>query len=180
MEPIRGEDTVQEIRSNAYWITFNRPDQLNAMTPRMMTEMKSGILQASGDPEIGAIVLKGNGRSFTSGADLRGLFEIVDEPSKLYAEFHESYGAAAPYPTMLSCPKPIVAVIDGLCLAAGLVIASCSDIVLASNRSKFGVPQGRVGLCDPFDPGLASTRHWQHAGEVSNGCRGADNCGSST
>jgi enoyl-CoA hydratase/carnithine racemase len=77
-----------------------------------------------------------------------------------------------PFQAMVDCPKPIIAKVDGLCLAGGLILAGLADATIASTRAEFGVPEGRVGVADAFCPvllppsiGLSRARYMMTSGE---------------
>lgn len=147
---IEMEHTVQEIDTEArvHHILLNRPDVLNAMTPGMYRELRSGFLHAYGDDRIDVVVLEAAGKAFAAGGDLNSFLDIADsDASDAYLRFDEEY--QVPFPAQLRSPKPVVAVVDGPCMAGGLVLALCSDVVIATQRATFCAPEARVGIFEP-------------------------------
>jgi enoyl-CoA hydratase len=136
-------------------ITLNRPDQRNALSPELYREIKEGILEGWADPEVRIVMLRGTAGSFACGGDLKHFLQLLDAPpAEQLWRIARSYEEPLPFRTMLDCPKPIVSVVDGVCVAGGLVMVACSDYVIATTRSVFAVPEGNVGLADPFCPAL--------------------------
>ena len=64
--------------------------------------------------------------------------------------FNDSFDVPLPFQAILDCPKPVIAKVDGFCLAGGTILAAAADIVIAAHGSTFGIPEGIVGLADPF------------------------------
>jgi enoyl-CoA hydratase/carnithine racemase len=143
--------SIHETSWGVRTITLDRPSQRNALTPDLYREIKEGVLEGWADPEVRVIVIRGSGGSFAVGGDLKHFLSLYERPDiqQLWA-FTRSFEEPLPFRTLLECPKPIIAVVDGFCMAGGLVIASCSDAVIATNTSVFGVPEGQVGLADPY------------------------------
>jgi enoyl-CoA hydratase/carnithine racemase len=147
----RWQQSVQTVCDGLRTITLNRPDQKNALSPELYREIKEGVLEGWADPAVQVLVLRGSGGAFASGGDLKHFLTLLDAPpSELLWQIARSYEEPLPFRTMLECPKPIVAVVDGICVAGGLVMAACSDHVIATPDSFFAVPEARVGLADPF------------------------------
>jgi enoyl-CoA hydratase/carnithine racemase len=126
-------------------IILNRPDQLNPISARdggTRDQILWAVDDASLDPEIGSILLRGAGRAFSSGGDLTG--NAARETSfddhaflERAAEFHDRLRGAA---------LPIVAAVHGYCLGAALSLVAACDLVLAGESAVFGIPEGRLGL----------------------------------
>jgi enoyl-CoA hydratase/carnithine racemase len=141
------EQSVQTVRDGVRTITLDRPDQKNALSPQLYREIKEGVLEGWADPSVRVLVLRGSGGAFASGGDLKHFLTLLDAPqSEMLWQIARSYEEPLPFRTMLECPKPIVVVVDGICVAGGLVMASCADHVIATPDSFFAVPEARVGL----------------------------------
>lgn len=149
--PGNGLLTEQRAEGGTYYIELNRPDKLNALSPELYAEIKQGILQAEGRPDIDVIAISGRGRAFATGGDLKHFLDLLQgAPEEVYPAFNRAYVEPTPFTTILHTPKPVVSLVDGICLAGGIVLATCSDVVIATRRSIFGVPEARVGLADPY------------------------------
>lgn len=145
-------ETLQTIDENGvYKIVLNRPAKRNAFSSRMYRELKLGVLAAGAHPDVDAILVQGHPGIFASGGDLTEFLNILDlPPHEFLPAFAKAFDEPLPFRTILECPKPVVAKIDGLCLAGGLVVAAACDVAISTKRSVFGVPEARVGLADPF------------------------------
>jgi enoyl-CoA hydratase len=156
--PVRTYDTkvsVQEVRGAVYRIQLARPDQKNALTPELYREIREGILRATGMPEVRVVLLEGQPGSFAVGGDLKHLLDIAKLPAEeRILAYAKAYDEPLPFQAILDCPKVVVAKIDGLCLAGGLVIAAVADVAISSDRSIFAVSEGHVGLADPFSSAM--------------------------
>jgi enoyl-CoA hydratase/3-hydroxyacyl-CoA dehydrogenase len=139
------ENVLYQIRDDTAWLTMNRPDVLNALSKDMFRELEQTIRKASRDPKIFTIGIKGSGRAFSAGLDIRQVSGFTTR--KEAREF--VYDLVKPFwQQYLQCDKPIVSVVDGPAYGAGAEIALASDIVIASTRSSFAFSGGRVGaLC---------------------------------
>jgi enoyl-CoA hydratase/carnithine racemase len=132
-----------------FTITLNRPDVLNAMSTDMYEGLRNGVRIGSSLSHVAVILLRGVPGSFAVGGDLESFLQHVEQGSEHFIRAFESvYDDPLPFRAILQSHKPVVAAIDGLCVAGGLLIAMCCDITVASARSRFGIPEARVGLAD--------------------------------
>ena len=121
-------------------ITLNRPDNLNALNSAMLDEMRAAV---DGLPGSGAraLLLAGEGRGFSSGADLAaggGLPDDVGAP--LEAHFNPLIEA------LFACPLPVVAAVNGPCAGAGCSLALAADLVIAGRSAYFLQAFINIGL----------------------------------
>lgn len=129
-------------------ITFNRPEQLNAVNPAMARELRRAYAAAEADEAVWTIVVTGAGRAFCAGADVTEIPEdgrvVYDEPYlSTLAQWEAPQEATPPFRTMT---KPILAAVNGLCCGAGLDLVTTSDIAIASERAEFFDPHVSIGL----------------------------------
>lgn len=144
-------DTIQrqDLGRRSYHITLNRPEKLNSFSSQMYREVRSGVLRAEGDSRIDAVVIDAAPcRAFATGGDLHEFLALAGSGPDAYARHDDEW--RVPFEIMLRTSKPIVAVVDGLCVAGGLVTCLCSDIVIATEGSSFAVVEARVGLSDTY------------------------------
>lgn len=118
---------------NVYQITLNRPDSLNALSIRLLTELRQALETARDDEDCRAILLDANGRAFSSGADLK---EAAANPQLT------SYEALVRYynpvmQLMHEMPKPVIAAVQGIAAGAGCNLALNADIVIAGRSAVF-------------------------------------------
>ncbi|HJM92949.1 MAG: enoyl-CoA hydratase/isomerase family protein [Alphaproteobacteria bacterium] len=120
-------------------LTLNRPDALNALSPNLFVELRGHVESIAGDPEnVGCVVLRGAGRSFCAGNDLKAI----------------QNGEEAPSPTFQSdtinmienLPQPVIAEIRGHCYTGGLELALSCDLLVASETAKFADTHGKWGM----------------------------------
>jgi enoyl-CoA hydratase/carnithine racemase len=145
------EQTVQKIENGVYKIKLDRPEKLNAFTSIMYHELKHGVLIGGLHPDVDSILIEGSDGAFATGGDLEEFLSIAELPAhEFISEFVSRFDEPIPFRAILECPKPVVAKIDGICVAGGLLIATTCDVAIATPRSTFSVPEGKVGLADPY------------------------------
>lgn len=142
---MHSENVVYEVLEDTAWVTMNRPSVLNALSKGMFKELKSAIQSASRDPKVFTVGVRGSGRAFSAGLDVREVSGLTSR--KEAREF--VYDLVKPFwDQYLKCDKPILSVVDGPAYGAGAEIALAADMVIASARSSFAFSGGRVGaLC---------------------------------
>lgn len=129
-------------------ITLNRADKMNALSLELCAEMRVAVRTADQDPDVRVVVIKGAGdRAFSAGYDLgeegSELKTIQDATDRLNHDLDFTY-------SVWNCSKPVIAMINGYCLAGGLEFAQMCDIRYASEDSRFAVIETR------FSNGVAS------------------------
>src|SRR6266571_7734510 len=134
-----------EVQDHTAWLTMSRPEALNALSKGMFRELEASLRDASKDRAVSSIVIKGKGRAFSAGLDVKEVSGFASRPEA--REF--VYGLVRPFwKRFLECEKPILSMVDGPAYGAGAEIALASDIVAASTGSTFAFSGGRVGaLC---------------------------------
>jgi len=129
-------------------ITFDRPDRLNALSPKMIRELRQAYARAEADDDVWITIVTGNGRAFCTGADVTEIPDdgrvVYEEPYlSTYAQWEAPQEGTPPFRTMT---KPILAAVNGLCCGAGLDWVTTGDIVIASERAEFFDPHVSIGL----------------------------------
>jgi enoyl-CoA hydratase/carnithine racemase len=129
-------------------ITFNRPEQLNAVNSKMIGELRAAYEDAETDDDVWTIVVTGSGRAFCSGADVEGVREDGRVPyeGRYLSHFHEWDAPQEATPPFRSMAKPIVVAVNGLCCGAGMDLVTTGDIVIASERAEFFDAHVSIGL----------------------------------
>jgi enoyl-CoA hydratase/carnithine racemase len=124
-------------------VTISHPGKLNAMSRAMWRELQAVFGQIQQDANLHAVVVHGAGH-FCAGGDISEYASFRFEEASL-RNFHESdvWGGLQ---AMLDCDVPIVAQIEGNCMGAGVEIASCCDIRIASDTARFGAPIAKLGF----------------------------------
>lgn len=121
------------------WIKLNRPRVLNAMNRAMWLQMMEALDKAMDDPQVKVLVFTGNGRAFSTGADLK---ESKTRSLADYRAYLESLQEASR--RILNFPKPTLAAVNGYALGSGYELALACDIRIAAETAQIGSPEARV------------------------------------
>ena len=114
-------------------ITLNRPEVLNALNFKLVTELDEAIGDMEGDDGIGAIVITGAGeRAFSAGADIHENRELGDEEREAITAQRNEYTWR-----LATSSKPIIGAINGLCYGGGTVMATSMDMLVGCERTSF-------------------------------------------
>lgn len=133
-----------ETRSNYLAIRLNRPDKHNAMNQIMIAELTEIFAQAARLEGVRAVVLSGEGKSFCAGADLHYMREIASFGEE--ENIADGQKLATLFDSIYTCPLPVIAVVQGMCMGgANGLIAAC-DIVIADTDSSFAFSEVRLGI----------------------------------
>jgi enoyl-CoA hydratase/carnithine racemase len=160
-----------EQRGAVALITLNRPERLNAWTPRMAQEQADAIERANADADVGAIVMTGAGRGFCAGADMQDTFQTrLDgvDPGDDTAGGQGGMPNRLDWVSLLRSSKPMVAAVNGAAVGVGMTMILPCDVIVASEAAKFGMLFIKMGLV----PELASTHFlvqrvgFGHASEI--------------
>lgn len=132
--------TLYEVRKGAAWITLNRPENRNALSSILVSELYDHLKAANDDPAVRCIVITGTGPAFCAGADLKS------PPGQTI----EGGGPAVPYAevltTILESDKPVIAAVNGAAFAGGLGLVGAADIVITADDVKFSFSEVRIGV----------------------------------
>lgn len=154
------EVVLYEVRDGVALVTMNRPEYHNAQNSRMTYALDAAFARACADDEVKVIVLRGAGKHFSAGHDIgtpgRDVnqsfervslwYDHVDKPGGefLYAREQEVYlGMCRRWRDM---PKPTIAMVQGACIAGGLMLAWVCDLIVASDDAYFRDPVVRMGI----------------------------------
>lgn len=124
--------------NNVTSVLLNRPDAMNAITPEMHHELQAAFDDFASDSDQFVAVIRGAGeRAFCAGSDLKNIAAggFKAYPKSGYAGLIERF----------DLNKPLIAAVDGFALGGGFEVALACDIIIASNRSSFGLPEPLVG-----------------------------------
>lgn len=122
-------------------ITMNNPQSLNALDSTMVMELTSAFQDADDDPEIKIIVLAGNGKAFCAGGDIAG-FSTMDLEGGI--DIVKKGGILAKL--LVQTQKIVVSAVNGFAVGAGFSLALLSDIVISSDKAKYGAAFVNIGL----------------------------------
>jgi enoyl-CoA hydratase/carnithine racemase len=146
-------DIIYDKADKVATVTYNRPEKLNAWTAKMGAEMREAVMDAEGDPEIGAIIITGAGRAYCAGADMEALGQIASGRGSARGQVEEDQwtrSLRADYRTAYSWPlglsKPVIGAINGACVGLGFTTSLYHDIRIASDRARLGLIFVQRGL----------------------------------
>ncbi|MFI6348414.1 enoyl-CoA hydratase/isomerase family protein [Streptomyces sp. NPDC050560] len=123
-------------------VVLARPAKHNALTPGMRAALLDAFRWASEEPAVRAVVLRGAGRSFCAGQDIRGERTAYDSVQQgIWHREHQNLGRA-----VADCAVPVVAALHGHVLGRGLDIALAADIRIAAESARLGFPEVRHGM----------------------------------
>lgn len=165
------EQIYTERRGSVELVVMNRPERLNAWTPKMSEELAEAIASANADDEVGAIVLTGEGRGFCAGADMEATFKTRmdgEDPGADTAGGSGGMPASIDWVKLIRTSKPCIAAVNGAAIGIGITKILPFDVIVASPRAKIGIVFVKVGIV----PELASTHFlvqrvgWGRANEL--------------
>lgn len=126
-------------------ITLNRPDKLNAMNGEVYEKLRAAVKEYANDDQLRCAIITGAGNNFSAGGDLKWFAQMREEHGE---DWDFDFPA---YKEMDRCPKPIIAAVDGYCIASGLNLAVLfSDFRIASDRALFQIPVVKRPLRPPY------------------------------
>lgn len=138
------ETVLYEKAAGVANIALNRPKKLNAFDGTMHEELYEALGDAAGDEEIRCIVLRGEGRGFSAGADLAQIIESAEGAPDLGEYLRQTYSRLVK--RIVEIPKPIIAALHGPVYGAGMGLALACDLRIAAENAKFSVAFIKIGL----------------------------------
>lgn len=133
------EVLIERRRDNVALVRINRPEVKNALNMRVREQLADHFTQLGGDDDVRCIVLTGNDEAFAAGADIGELAEAT--PTEMMLRKTHLYWRA-----IASCPRPVIAAVNGYALGGGCELAMHADIIVAGESASFGQPEVRVGI----------------------------------
>ena len=150
------ESIVYEKDRGRARITLNRPDKLNALTLKLLTELSEAVWEADNDRDVHCLIVRGAGRAFSAGYDLAGgdgavpVSRIEDREANQYRggaslddDIWQMERSQRLRMALFDAHKPSIAQVHGYCLAGGTDIALLCDMVIAADDAVIGFPAGR-------------------------------------
>ena len=130
--------------NNILTITLNRPEKRNALNDALINDLKTALREADADKTLRAVVIKGAGVDFCSGADLSSLRKISESG---VLENHDDADNLRDLFSLIRRVKiPVIAAVQGRALAGGCGLATACDLVLSTDTAKFGYPEVKIGF----------------------------------
>lgn len=119
-------------------LTLNRPDQLNALSPELFLALRAAVDDIAGDEAIGCVVIRGAGRSFCAGYDLKSR----ERAREILPPNFGGQTVAA----MAALPQPVIAAVHGHCFTGGLELALAADFIIAAETTRFADTHAKWGM----------------------------------
>lgn len=136
---------VQQTALGILQISLNQESQLNALSHAVLKQLLDLFLQAKSDPNIKAILLKGNGKGFCAGADIKQLENLDAQTGLSFARFGQHV-----FRTLEILGKPSLAAIHGFAFGGGLELAMAATFRIAANNVVVGQPEIKLGIIPGF------------------------------
>lgn len=134
---MESEHILTQAENGVLTVTLNRPEKLNAITPPMHMALEAAFDRFAADEALHVCIVAGAGeRAFCAGSDLTAFDAKAPYPKTGYAGLAQRYDLA----------KPTIAAVNGLALGGGFELALACDLIVASEKAVFGLPEPKVGL----------------------------------
>lgn len=146
------ETLIVEIEDYIALVRLNRPEALNALNSKVLSELTTVLKAADANDKVRCIIITGSEKAFAAGADIKEMAEqsFVDVyTANLFGEVSD---------TILAVRKPIIAAVSGYALGGGCELAMACDFIIASDTAKFGQPEINLGVIAGFGGSQRLTR----------------------
>lgn len=137
-------EIIYEVENSIATITLNRPEKRNALNDSLINSLKNSLKEADKDENLRAVIIKGAGKDFCSGADLSALQKIAE--SDVLENWEDAHNLMELFTLIRKVKIPVVAAVHGRALAGGCGLATACDLVLASKSAIFGYPEVKIGF----------------------------------
>lgn len=125
-------------------LELNRPEKRNALNDELISTLKTALREADADGTLRAVVIRGAGKDFCSGADLASIQKIAS------ASYEENLEDARSLAELFELPRnigvPVIAAVRGRALAGGFGLALACDLIVTDSTSRFGFPEVKIGF----------------------------------
>jgi enoyl-CoA hydratase len=138
---------LTETRGRVGLVTLNRPEAMNALNPTVLGELMEALEAFDVDDNVGALVITGSEKVFAAGADIKFMAEASE------AEMRQSPFIGS-FDRIRKIKKPVIAAVSGWALGGGCELAMACDMIVASEKAKFGQPEITIGVI----PGAGGTQ----------------------
>ena len=138
-------ELIARIKGDTLTVTISRPEKKNAVTADGYHGIKRAAMIVADEPGLSFLVITGVGETFCAGGDMNA----IGNPDRQWDAFTESYDGT-PFETLGRIPKLVVCAVNGIALGGGLVVTLFADLVVASDRARFRVPDLTRGVYEAF------------------------------
>lgn len=145
--------------SSIRFLTLNRPEKRNALNDALIEGLKGALHEANSEDSVRAIVIRGAGKDFCSGADLSSIQKIATASYEENVE--DARSLAELFLLIRNVHVPVIAAVHGRALAGGCGLATACDLVIATKTARFGYPEVKIG----FVPAMVAAMLRRNLGE---------------
>src|SRR5713226_8717729 len=136
------------IEGSTAWLTLQRPDKLNALSPELLAQGVEAAQQVASNGDVRCLIIQGAGRAFCAGADLASMQGLTA------AQAQRRFERTNLWQLLEDLPQPTIAAVHGYCFGGGCELALACDFRLAADSARFGQPEIKVGIM----PGAGGTQ----------------------
>ena len=137
-------EIIVATESSIRFITLNRPEKRNALNDELIVGLKRALREADVDDSVRAIIIRGAGKDFCSGADLSSIQKIATASYEENVE--DARSLAELFLLIRNVRVPVIAAVHGRALAGGCGLATACDLVVATKTARFGYPEVKIGF----------------------------------
>jgi trans-feruloyl-CoA hydratase/vanillin synthase len=141
-----GKNVLVEFEDGIAWVTLNRPEKRNAMSPGLNAEMSETVAALATDDRCGVFVLTGAGESFAAGMDLKEYFREVDGEPDTTLLYVRRTAEEWQWRRLRDYPKPTIAMVNGWCFGGAFTPVCACDLALAADEAIFGLSEINWGI----------------------------------
>lgn len=135
---------LYEVSEGIAWITLNRPQKLNSLSPEMIKEWTDALQAAAQDSKVRIIIVTGAGRAFCTGLDLTSLGQVTLENGEVGKEIIAA--GIDLISAMQDCSQPVIAMVNGYCYTGGFELLYGFDLIVAAEETQFGDTHAKWGI----------------------------------
>lgn len=163
---------LYEQRGAVGYLTLNRPDKLNALSPTLMAELREALEGVAANPEVRAVILAGAGRAFSAGFDIESEAAGPDgAPLSVDGRRSRLKANIDTFLMVWNLPQPVIAAVNGYALGGACELVQVCDVKIASERAMLGEPEIRLGygapfLMTPYSVNLALAKEMMLTGDI--------------
>jgi trans-feruloyl-CoA hydratase/vanillin synthase len=177
-----GDNVLVDFEDGIAWVTLNRPDKRNAMSPALNEEMRATVNALATDERCGVFVLTGAGESFAAGMDLREYFRETDNAPDTVLLNVRRVAEDWQWRRLRDYPKPTIAMVNGWCFGGAFTPVCACDLAIAAESATFGLseinwgilPAGNVTKAAMETIGYRNALYYTMTGENFDGRKAAE------
>jgi trans-feruloyl-CoA hydratase/vanillin synthase len=177
-----GDNVLVDFEDGIAWVTLNRPDKRNAMSPALNEEMRATVNALATDERCGVFVLTGAGESFAAGMDLREYFRETDNAPDTVLLNVRRVAEDWQWRRLRDYPKPTIAMVNGWCFGGAFTPVCACDLAIAAENATFGLseinwgilPAGNVTKATMETIGYRNALYYTMTGENFDGRKAAE------